>query len=138
MAQTLINSAREELTEALSLTQDAVLSGAWAYPVLGITYLASHASLYKAVGPVVTKALLTSAGITIGMFVFTYLPQVALCAIVTGPLAFIPAAIMVLAESYVLASVVSKTFFLSEAQDKICEPYDLDPREYSDYNCVYS
>ncbi|KAJ2916056.1 hypothetical protein MD484_g4393, partial [Candolleomyces efflorescens] len=119
MAQALMNSAREELTEALSLTQDAVLSGAWAYPVLGIAYLASHASLYKAVGPVVIKALLASAGITIGMFVFTYLPQVALCAIVTGPLAFIPAAIMVLAESYVIASVVSRTFFLSEAQDKI-------------------
>lgn len=119
MAQSIVDTARRELTEALTLTQEAVVSGAWAYPILGVSYVASHPSLYKAVGPVLTKALVTSVGITAGLFFFTYLPQLALCAIFTGPLAFIPAAIMVLAESYVLVSLVSRTFFLNEAQDKI-------------------
>ncbi|KAF5324551.1 hypothetical protein D9611_004475 [Ephemerocybe angulata] len=119
MAQPLINAAREELTEVASLSQDAVFSGAWAYPLLGISYTVSHPSLYKSVGPVLTKALITSVGITGAMFFFTYLPQVAICAILTGPLAFIPAALMVLAESYFLVTLVSRSFFLNEAQDKI-------------------
>ncbi|EEB88255.1 hypothetical protein MPER_14010, partial [Moniliophthora perniciosa FA553] len=53
------------------------------------------------------------------MFVFTYLPQVAFCAIFSGPLAFLPAAVMVLGESYILISLVTKMFFLEAAKDKI-------------------
>lgn len=55
------------------------------------------------------------------MFVFTYLPQVAFCALFSGPLAFVAAAAMVLGESYALISVFSKAFFLTRAQDNICE-----------------
>ncbi|KAJ3502016.1 hypothetical protein NMY22_g18730 [Coprinellus aureogranulatus] len=119
MAETIINEAKAELSQALSMTNDAVFSGAWYYPLLGISYVASHPGLYKSIQPVLTKALLTSLGITGGLFFFTYLPQVALCAILTGPLAFIPAALMVLAESYFLVTLVSRSFFLNEAQDKI-------------------
>ncbi|PPQ78179.1 hypothetical protein CVT25_015512 [Psilocybe cyanescens] len=105
--------------ESAVLSKDAVLSNAWSYPLLGITYLVSHPVLYKSIAPVITKAVLTSVGITAGLFFFTYLPQVAFCALFSGPFAFITAAVMVFSEAYVLVSVVSKAFFLNAAQDRI-------------------
>ncbi|KDR81388.1 hypothetical protein GALMADRAFT_58777 [Galerina marginata CBS 339.88] len=99
--------------------KDAIVSYAWLYPFLGVTHLVSHPNLYNAVAPVVVKAVATSVGITGGLFFFTYLPQVAFCALFSGPLAFVTAALMVLSESYVLVSVVSKAFFLNTAQDRI-------------------
>jgi hypothetical protein len=104
---------------ALALSRDAFLSQAWIYPLLGISYLVSHPKLYDALAPVVIKALLTSLGITTAMFFFTYLPQLAFCAIFSGPLAFAAAAVMVLGESYVLVTFVSKVFFLNVAQDRL-------------------
>jgi len=116
-----LESFRNELVESVSLAQEGVTSGAWAYPLLGISYTASHPSLYQSVLPVLSKALMTSVGITGAMFFFTFLPQLAVCALVTGPFAFIPATVLVLAESYALITFVSRAFFLNEAQDKICE-----------------
>ncbi len=101
------------------LFRDALLSRAWSYPILGITYLATHPVLYKAVTPVISKAIATSIGITGALFFFTYLPQVAFCALFSGPLAFLTAAIMVFSEAYILVSIVAKTF-LNRAQDRIC------------------
>lgn len=63
--------------------------------------------------------MLTSAGITAGMFFFTYLPQVAFCAFFSGPLAFVAAAVMVLGESYAIILTVTKTFLLGNAQDRL-------------------
>ncbi|KAJ3751695.1 hypothetical protein EV360DRAFT_56502 [Lentinula raphanica] len=103
----------------LSNAREAILSGAWIYPLHGIVYFISHPSIYRSVQPVLTKCLFVSAGITFGMFVFTYLPQVAFCAIFSGPFAFAAAAIMVLGESYALVVIVTKMFILEDAQDKI-------------------
>lgn len=102
------------------LSKDALLSRAWSYPILGVTYLATHPVLYKAVTPVISKAIATSVGITGALFFFTYLPQVAFCALFSGPFAFFTAAIMVFSEAYILVSVVAKAFFLNRAQDRIC------------------
>jgi len=110
----------EHITEAATLSRDAVLSRAWAYPLLGITYLVSHPALYKSVAPVVLKAVTTSLGVTAAMFFFTYLPQVAFCALFSGPFAFLTAAVLVLGESYVVVTFVSKAFFLAAAQDRLC------------------
>ncbi|KAL0578419.1 hypothetical protein V5O48_003569 [Marasmius crinis-equi] len=107
------------LSEILKTTSDAFTSGTWMYPVYGIVYLGSHPSLYSSVAPIAGKCVLVSLGITAGMFVFTYIPQLAFCALFSGPLAFIPAAVMVLGEAYVLSSLVTKMFFLGPAQDKI-------------------
>jgi hypothetical protein len=106
--------------DALALSRDAFLSQAWMYPLLGIYYLGSRPALYNAVAPVVIKTLITSLAITAGMFTFTYLPQLAFCAVFSGPLAFASAAVMVLGESYVLIAFVSKLFFLNAAQDRLC------------------
>ncbi|TFK42803.1 hypothetical protein BDQ12DRAFT_597801 [Crucibulum laeve] len=109
----------EKLTETAVISRDAVLSRGWSYPLLGITYFISHPSLYRAVAPTLVKALATSVGITMGLFFFTYLPQVAFCALFSGPFAFFTAALMVFSEAYVLITMVSKAFFLSAAQDRI-------------------
>ncbi|KAF8964105.1 hypothetical protein BDZ97DRAFT_1660920 [Flammula alnicola] len=107
------------LQETATLSREAVLSHAWSYPILGIAYLVSHPVLYKAVGPVIVKAVTTSIAITGALFFFTYLPQVAFCALFSGPLAFLTAALMVVSEAYVLVAIVSKAFFLNAAQDRI-------------------
>ncbi|KAF4615072.1 hypothetical protein D9613_002851 [Agrocybe pediades] len=115
----LKSTLSNHILEAASLSRDAALSNAWSYPILGITYLISHPSLYKSVAPVLFKAVATSVGITAALFFFTYLPQVAFCALFSGPFAFLTAALMVFGEAYAIVSVVSKAFFLNAAQDRI-------------------
>ncbi|KAF8078177.1 hypothetical protein FPV67DRAFT_1402800 [Lyophyllum atratum] len=109
----------EKLVETATLSRDAVTSGAWSYPLLGIVYFVSHPSLYRAVAPVIIKCIITALVITVALFVFTYLPQVAFCVLFSGPFAFIAAALMVLAESYAIIMLVSKAFFLGQAHDMI-------------------
>lgn len=54
-------------------------------------------------------------GITTFMFVFTYLPQAAVMAFTSGPLAAITAALLVLSESSTLFTIFSKTFLIDDA-----------------------
>ncbi len=115
------------ITSSLSTVRSAILSGAYIYPIHGILHFISHPSLYRSVAPVLMKCVLVSGGITIGMFVFTYLPHVAFCAIFSGPLAYAAAALMVLGESYALLVLVTKMFLLEDAQEKICEPSPPSP-----------
>ena len=117
------------LNEAATLVRDIVLSRAWVYPLLGISYFVSHPNLYKAVAPVLLRALGTSFAITVAMFFFTYVPQLAFCVLFSGPLAFLVAALMVLSESFVLVMFVSKVFFLNEAQDRLCVSSSLSPKK---------
>lgn len=115
------NVILDELSKTASIAKDIVLSGGWAYPLRGIIYFITHPSLYRAVAPVLLKCILASIAITLGLFVFTYLPQVAFCAVFSGPLAFVAAATLVFSEAYALILLVSKIFFLGRAQDNICE-----------------
>ncbi|KAF9001978.1 hypothetical protein BDQ17DRAFT_1243764 [Cyathus striatus] len=109
----------ELVTETATVSRDAILSIAWKYPLTGIVYFISRPSLYKAVAPTLVKVLLASLVITAALFFFTYLPQVAFCALFSGPFAFFTAALMVLGESYALITVFSKAFLLTSAQDKL-------------------
>ncbi|KAJ7184149.1 hypothetical protein C8R46DRAFT_883365 [Mycena filopes] len=113
---TRIVSAVEEV---VSVARDAVVSGGWWYPLQGIFYFAGHASLYRSIFPVILKTLLTALGITTALFAFTYLPQVAFCALFSGPFAFATAALLVLGEAYAIIMFVSKAFFLGRAQDQL-------------------
>ena len=54
-------------------------------------------------------------GVTACMFVFTYLPQMAVMAFTSGPLAAISAAVLVLSESSTLFAILSKTFLIEDA-----------------------
>ena len=49
------------------------------------------------------------------MFVFTYLPQAALLAFTSGPVAAVSAALLVLSESSTIFTMVSKTFLIEDA-----------------------
>ena len=54
-------------------------------------------------------------GVTVSMFVLTYLPQMAVMAFTSGPLAPISAALLVLSESSTLFTAISKTFLIEDA-----------------------
>ncbi|KAJ7684770.1 hypothetical protein DFH06DRAFT_1463020 [Mycena polygramma] len=115
----VVGAVEQQLVEVATVGRDAVLSGGWWYPVQGVWYFVSHASLYRSIFPVILKTLLTAFGITLGLFFFTYLPQVAFCALFSGPFAFATAALLVLGEAYALIMFVSKAFFLARAQDQL-------------------
>ncbi|KAJ7771833.1 hypothetical protein B0H16DRAFT_1514905 [Mycena metata] len=115
----VVAAVEQQALEILTVSRDAVLSGGWWYPLQGIFYFVSHASLYRSIFPVILKTLGAALAITFAMFAFTYLPQVAFCALFSGPLAFVTAALLVLGESYAVIMFVSKAFFLGRAQDQL-------------------
>jgi len=68
--------------------------------------------------PLISKLVPTitlGLGVTTFMFIFTYVPQMAVMAFTSGPLAAISAALLVLSESSTLFTVLSKTFIIEDA-----------------------
>jgi hypothetical protein len=110
----------ERLSELGVDCRDAVFSRTWAYPLLGISYFATHPNLYEPVVPVLVKSLVFSVGIVVGLILFTYAPQMAFCAMFTGFFAPIVAAVMVLGEAYVLIWIIGKPLMMAKAQDRLC------------------
>lgn len=119
-SKSLSSRLSSELSSVANLTTEAVLSGAWAYPLRGILYFLAHPALYRAAAPVLLKSALVSLAIVAFLFLFTYLPQAAFCALFSGPLGFVAAVPLVLGEAYALIALVSRAFFLGQAQDDIC------------------
>ncbi|XP_006458314.1 hypothetical protein AGABI2DRAFT_65214 [Agaricus bisporus var. bisporus H97] len=109
----------ERLSELAVVSRDAVLSRTWAYPILGISYFATHPNLYEPVIPVLAKSLVFSVGVVVGLIFFAYAPQMILCAMFMGFLAPIGAAVMVMGEAYVLIWIIGKPMMLAKAQDRI-------------------
>lgn len=90
-----------------SLTTDA--------PSQGVFYFLSHRDLW---GPFISRAGRTIAlgiGVTSFMFFFTYVPQMALMAFTSGPLAAISAGLLVLTESSTITIFLSQTFIVEDA-----------------------
>ena len=56
-----------------------------------------------------------SAIVTVGMFAVLYLPQAAIMAFTSGPLAAFSAAILTLSESSTLINILSRTFLVEDA-----------------------
>ncbi|KAJ5109969.1 hypothetical protein N7532_002614 [Penicillium argentinense] len=102
------NSVREA-------SQDVLMSGAYLYPFKGIFYFATHKGLW---GPFMSRAGRTISlgmGVTTAMFFFTYVPQMAVMAFTSGPLAAISAALLMLSESSTITNLVSRSFFVEDA-----------------------
>ncbi|KAF5358522.1 hypothetical protein D9756_001759 [Leucocoprinus leucothites] len=99
--------------------RDAFVSKAWLYPLLGISYFTTHPSLYQSVAPALVKALTVSAGVTFGLVFFTYLPQMAFCALFSGIFSPLTAAVMVLGEAYILVWVIGRPLMLAKVQDRL-------------------
>lgn len=115
IVQDVQESAKRQVSEVVRVGEDAVTSGAWMYPIQGIIYTISHPNLMKPLFPVILRAVLTSVGVLGAMFIFTYLPQVAVLAFVTGPLAFIGAVPLVLGESYIIIMFLTRTYLIGQA-----------------------
>jgi hypothetical protein len=62
-----------------------------------------------------------SLAVVIFMFVFTYLPQVAVLVFVNGPLAAFTTVLLILSESSTLINIISRTFII---QDALVDTFD--------------
>lgn len=62
-----------------------------------------------------------SLAVIVGMFVFTYLPQLAVLVFVNGPLAAFTTILLTLSESSTLINILSRTFLL---QDALVDTFD--------------
>ena len=81
----------------------------------GLYYFIAHKSLWKPLSTKLVPSLTLGLSVTIGMFVFTYVPQMAVMAFTQGPLAAVSAALLVLSESSTLFTFLSKTLLVDEA-----------------------
>lgn len=81
----------------------------------GIIYFLTHRSLWKPLTSRIAPTLTLGLSITSAMFFFTYVPQLAVLAFTSGPLAPVSAALLVLSESSTLTNALSTSFLLSDA-----------------------
>jgi len=107
--------ANEDFQKYRALAKDAINSHAYLYPLHGIFFFATHSALWK---PLISRLIPTmslSVGVIAFMFIFTYLPQVAVLTFVNGPLAAFTTVLLILSESSTLITVLSRSFLLDEA-----------------------
>ena len=81
----------------------------------GIAYFLSHRDLWRPMTSRLAPTITLGVGVTTFMFIFTYLPQAAVMAFTSGPLAAISAALLVLSESSTIMTILSKTFLIEDA-----------------------
>ncbi|KAI0503004.1 hypothetical protein F5B22DRAFT_630949 [Xylaria bambusicola] len=113
--------AKEDYEKAKVILSEAARSGSYLYPFSGIFYFLTHRSLWK---PFLSRLLPTiglAVGVTLAMFFFTYLPQLAILVFVNGPLAVFTTVILILNESSTIVNLVARNFLL---QDAILDTFD--------------
>ena len=132
MADRVKEVAAEEVRRVKAESTAAARSAAYLYPlrvclgspssnltslilVQGIWYFISHRSLWRPLTSKLIPTLTLGIGVTATMFFFTYLPQAAVMAFTSGPLAAISAGLLVLSESSTIITILSKTFLIDDA-----------------------
>ncbi|KAL1959842.1 hypothetical protein VTO42DRAFT_987 [Malbranchea cinnamomea] len=110
-----------ELRDIQALLQDGLRSGAYLYPFQGILYLISHPSLHGPFFSRLGSTITLGIAVTSTMFFLTYIPQAALLALTSGPLAPLSAILLVLSESSTIVNFLSRTFLL---QDSLIDTFD--------------
>jgi len=126
---TTISSARakakevaiEDFNKAKILAHSAAKSGAYLYPIKGIFYFLTHRSLWKPLLSKLVPTMSLSVGVIAFMFIFTYLPQLAVLVFVNGPLAAFTTIVLTLSESSTIITLLSKTFLI---QDALVDTFD--------------
>ncbi|ORY27792.1 hypothetical protein BCR39DRAFT_537237 [Naematelia encephala] len=111
----LSDMPRKHVERAIDVGRQAVSSGAWWYPLRGIIYMLANPNLVRPLVPALVKGLLMAGVTVLLLFTFTYLPQVAILAFVSGPLAFVGAVALVLGEAYILVNWLARNFVLASA-----------------------
>ncbi|KAI0832107.1 hypothetical protein BC628DRAFT_1415565 [Trametes gibbosa] len=114
-AGSLLQNVQNEARESAANTFEAVASLAWLWPVRGLLFSITHPSIILSVRKALLKSLITSAVIFAVLAFFTYVPQMAILAIFTGPLAPLIALVVVGAESLLLISFLARALFLEPA-----------------------
>jgi len=107
--------AAEEAERVTAMTKDAVQSHAYLYPLKGIYYFITHKELWRPLKAKLTPTLTLSVGITTLMFLVAYVPQAAIMAFTSGPVAAVSAALLTLSESSTLINLLSRTFLIEDA-----------------------
>ncbi|KAL0632160.1 hypothetical protein Q9L58_008953 [Maublancomyces gigas] len=115
LQDTVRETVREEVAGVTALGKQAVESGAYLYPVKGIFYFASHRNLWGPLTSRLAPLLGLSTGVIASMFMFTYVPQSILLTFVNGPVAWISTIALVLSESAVIITALSRSFLIDEA-----------------------
>ncbi|KAK3900865.1 hypothetical protein C8A05DRAFT_45382 [Staphylotrichum tortipilum] len=107
--------SKEDYDKARVLLNDAARSGSYWYPIKGIFYFAAHPALWKPLRSKLAPYLTLYSGVLGSMFFFTYLPQLAVMAVVNGPLAVFTTALLILNESSTITMTISKNYILRDA-----------------------
>jgi hypothetical protein len=84
------------------------------YSINSQLWLTPDPSLIQPLIPSLIKGVILSLVVVLAMFFFTYLPQVAVLAFVTGPLAFVAAVPLVLGEAYFVILFLTKGFLMGQ------------------------
>ncbi|KAI8627075.1 hypothetical protein F5Y19DRAFT_444281 [Xylariaceae sp. FL1651] len=113
--------AKEDYEKARVIVSTAAKSGSYLYPFKGIVYFCTHKSLWKPFTSRILPTLGLTAGVTIAMFFFTYLPQLAILVLFNGPLAVFTTVLLILNESSTIVNIVSRNFLL---QDALLDTFD--------------
>ncbi|GAB1312139.1 Outer spore wall protein RRT8 [Madurella fahalii] len=106
---------KEDYDRAKVLLNDAARSGSYLYPIKGIAYFFTHPGLWKPLRSKLLPYLTLYSGVVGSMFVFTYVPQLAVMVFVNGPLAVFTTVLLILNESAAIVSFVSKNYLLHDA-----------------------
>ncbi|BGP48876.1 hypothetical protein JCM10450v2_004755 [Rhodotorula kratochvilovae] len=114
-----ISAAKDDVAALSHLGADAITSGGYLYPIWGIVYFARHPKLLDSLKPLIVRSLSLSLVTISVLATFTYLPQVAVLALVSGPLAFIAAVPLVLAEAYFIILFLHRTFLTPAVSERI-------------------
>ncbi|KAH8655052.1 hypothetical protein BGZ60DRAFT_418295 [Tricladium varicosporioides] len=113
--------AIEDFNKARDLAHSAANSGAYIYPIKGIFYFITHQSLWKPLLSKLAPTLSLSVGVIAFMFIFAYLPQLAVLVFVNGPIAAFTTILLTLSESSTIINLISKNFLL---QDALVDTFD--------------
>ncbi|BGP40754.1 hypothetical protein JCM10449v2_004719 [Rhodotorula kratochvilovae] len=109
-----ISAAKDDVAALSHLGADAITSGGYLYPIWGIVYFARHPKLLDSLKPLIVRSLSLSLVTISVLATFTYLPQVAVLALVSGPL--VP---LVLAEAYFVILFLHRTFLTPAVSERI-------------------
>ncbi|KAL2161194.1 hypothetical protein VTH06DRAFT_8413 [Thermothelomyces fergusii] len=107
--------AKDDYDKAKFLLNDAAKSGSYMYPIKGIFYFIRHPELWKPLRANLLPYLTLYSGVLGAMFFFTYLPQLAVMAFASGPLAVFTTALLILNESSTITGILAKNYLLHDA-----------------------
>jgi len=94
---------------------DVFKSRSYIYPIKGIYYFLRYPDLSRPLRSKLAPVIGTAVSVTASMFAFTYVPQAAVMALVSGPLAVFSTILLVLSESATLTHVLSRGLFIDDA-----------------------